>query len=100
MSVPTPPPVGGYPTPPHDAQAVPFTAQQDAGAPYAAATAQPAVAPKKLNVLALVSLIVAAIGFIFACIPGALIVGWILLPIAFVLSLVSLFLKGEKSGSA
>ncbi|TFC05393.1 hypothetical protein E3O32_05960 [Cryobacterium mannosilyticum] len=29
----------------------------------------------------------------FACIPGALIIGWILLPIAFVLALVSLFLK-------
>ncbi|MFE6996145.1 hypothetical protein ACFVAE_09330 [Microbacterium sp. NPDC057659] len=51
---------------------------------------------KKLNVLALVSLIVAVVGFIFACIPGALIVGWVLLPIAFVLSIVSLFLKGDK----
>lgn len=51
---------------------------------------------KKLNVLALVSAIVGAIGFIFACIPGALIIGWILLPIAFVLSIVSLFLKGDK----
>ncbi|KJQ54377.1 DUF2510 domain-containing protein [Microbacterium sp. SA39] len=52
--------------------------------------------PKKLNVLALVAAIIAAVGFIFACIPGALIVGWILLPIAFVLSIVSLFLKGDK----
>jgi len=51
---------------------------------------------KKMNVLALVSMIIAVIGFIFACIPGALIVGWILLPIAFVLSIVSLFLKGDK----
>lgn len=55
---------------------------------------QPA-APAKRNVLALVALITAAVGFIFACIPGALIVGWILLPIAFVLSIVSLFLKGS-----
>lgn len=47
------------------------------------------------NVLALVALIVAAVGFIFACIPGALILGWILLPIAFILSIVSLFLKGR-----
>lgn len=52
--------------------------------------------PKKLNVLALIAAIVAVIGFIFACMPGALIVGWILLPIAFVLSIVSLFLKGDK----
>ena len=36
------------------------------------------------------------LGFVFACIPGALIVGWVLLPIAFVLSLVALFLAGAK----
>ncbi|WP_136041845.1 MULTISPECIES: DUF2510 domain-containing protein [unclassified Microbacterium] len=69
-------------------------------APAATTTAAPVAsaepAPKKLNVLALVSAIVAAVGFIFACIPGALIVGWILLPTAFVLSIVSLFLKGDK----
>ncbi|WP_265980376.1 hypothetical protein [Arthrobacter sp. MI7-26] len=45
--------------------------------------------------LGLIALITAALGFIFACIPGALIVGWILLPIAFVLSIVSLFLKDK-----
>lgn len=56
----------------------------------------PASAPKKTNVVALVALIVAAVGFIFACVPGALIVGWVLLPIAFVLSIVSLFLKGDR----
>lgn len=65
--------------------------------PVAFAAADPAgAAPKKLNVLALVSAIVAGIGFIFACIPGALIVGWILLPIAFVISIIALFLKGDK----
>lgn len=55
-----------------------------------------AAAAKKHNVLALVAMIVAIVGFLFACIPGALIVGWILLPIAFVLSIVSLFLKGDR----
>lgn len=70
----------------------PTTTTPDA---YAGAGAV-AAPPKKLNVLALISAIVAAIGFIFACIPGALIVGWILLPIAFVVSIVSLFLKGDK----
>ncbi|HWU29899.1 MAG TPA: hypothetical protein VN041_12535 [Microbacterium sp.] len=53
-------------------------------------------APKKTNVVAMVAMIVAIVGFIFACIPGALIVGWILLPIAFILSIVSLFLKGDR----
>lgn len=59
---------------------------------------QPSTPPSNRNVLALIALIVSVIGFIFACIPGALIVGWILLPIAFILSLVSLFLKGRGKG--
>lgn len=48
------------------------------------------------NTLSLIALIVAIVGFVFACIPGALIVGWILLPIGFILALVSLFQKGKE----
>lgn len=48
------------------------------------------------NILAIIAFAVAVIGFIFACIPGALIVGWVLLPIAFILGIVSLFMKGKK----
>ncbi|MCQ1957845.1 hypothetical protein NNX39_15220 [Arthrobacter sp. zg-Y826] len=51
---------------------------------------------KQSNVVGLIALIAAVIGFIFACIPGVLIVGWILLPIAFVMGLVSLFLKDKS----
>lgn len=50
----------------------------------------------KPHVLGWIALAVAVLGFIFACMPGAAIVGWILLPIAFVLSIVALFLKGKK----
>lgn len=110
MSIPTPPPVGGTPAPGSfdpPAPAAPSTAMPAYGAlpehPLPAQPpvgeppfAQPGAQPKKLNVLALVAMIVAAVGFLFACIPGALVVGWILLPIAFVLSIVSLFLKGDK----
>lgn len=53
-------------------------------------------APKQRNVLGIVALAIAVVGFLFACIPGALIVGWILLPIAFILSIVAFFLKGRK----
>ncbi|GAA1254201.1 hypothetical protein [Arthrobacter pascens] len=56
---------------------------------------RPTKTKKQSNVLGLIALITAALGFIFACIPGALIVGWILLPIAFVLGIVSLFLKDK-----
>jgi len=54
---------------------------------------QPAKVTKPLNTVGLIALIAAALGFIFACIPGALIVGWILLPVGFVLAIVALFLK-------
>lgn len=48
------------------------------------------------NVLGIIGVVAAAVGFILACVPGALIVGWVLLPIGFILSIVALFLKGPK----
>lgn len=63
-------------------------------ASYGAPT--PPAGPKSdRNVLALIALITSIVGFVFACIPGALVVGWVLLPIAFILAIVSLFLKGR-----
>ncbi|MFG6445866.1 hypothetical protein ACFXQA_11415 [Microbacterium sp. P07] len=75
----------GYPQQPYGAQP-----QLAYGAP------QPSQAPPKRNIVGLIALIVAIIGTIFACVPGALVVGWVLLPVAFILSLVSLFMKGRK----
>lgn len=51
--------------------------------------------PQK-NSVGLIALVTAVVGAIFACIPGALVVGWVLLPIAFVLAIVALCLKGRK----
>lgn len=65
------------------------------GPPTQALPPRPTKTKKKSNVLGLIALIAAVLGFIFACIPGALIIGWILLPIAFVLAIVSLFLKDK-----
>ena len=48
------------------------------------------------NVLGIVALVVAAVGFVFACIPFVQVVGLVLLPIAFVLGIVALFLEGRK----
>lgn len=62
-------------------------------APIAADVTTP---KRKAHPVAVTALVIAAVGFIFACMPGALIVGWVLLPIAFVLSLVAFFLKGKK----
>lgn len=55
---------------------------------------------KQRNTLGIVALIVAGVGFIFACIPGALIVGWVALPIGFVLAIVALFLRGRGKAMA
>ena len=57
---------------------------------------QPPMPMKKgRNTVGIIALVMAVIGFIFACIPGALIIGWILLPISFIVGLVGLFRKGE-----
>ncbi|WP_336650190.1 hypothetical protein [Kocuria rosea] len=74
----------------------PFPAHFDQGASTQMLPPPQTKAKKQSNVVGLIALITAVLGFIFACIPGALIVGWILLPIAFVLGLVSLFLKDKS----
>lgn len=64
--------------------------------PYAG----PQYQAKQKNPLGLIALIVGIVGLIFACIPGALIVGWVLLPIAFILGIVGLFQSGKAKGPA
>ena len=44
---------------------------------------------KRSNTVGLIALVVGVIGFVFACVPGALVVGWVLLPIAFILGVVA-----------
>ena len=56
---------------------------------------QPAAKPAR-NIVAIVALVVSLLGFVFAVMEGAYLLGWILLPIAFVLSLVGLFQKAPK----
>jgi len=55
----------------------------------------PAPVKKGRNTVGIVALVMAVIGVVFACLPGALIVGWILLPISFIVGLVGLFRRGE-----
>ncbi len=52
-------------------------------------------APKRRNTVGIIALVCAVVGFVFACVPGALIVGWVLLPVSFILGLVALFRRGE-----
>ncbi|HWJ67936.1 MAG TPA: DUF5067 domain-containing protein [Nocardioides sp.] len=50
----------------------------------------------KAKPLGKIALGTAIVGLVFACIPGALVVGWVLLPIAFILAIVALFQPGPK----
>ena len=62
----------------------------------AAVTQPPEFGAKRTNVVGIVALVVSVVGAVFACVPGALVVGWIFLPVGFILGIVSLFQK-EKS---
>lgn len=66
-------------------------------APYPAMPEQPV---KQRNTVGLIAVITAVAGFVFACIPGALIIGWVLLPIAFILGIVGLFQSGRGKGTS
>ncbi|MGX5696841.1 DUF2510 domain-containing protein [Agromyces soli] len=66
-----------------------------APAPYGTPAYAP-VEPKKVNVLGIVALGISVLGLIGVCIPFITIIGLVLLVIAFVLSIVSLFLRGPK----
>lgn len=86
---------GAYPT----AGAYPATGAYPAAGAYSpsgAYGAPVAAAPKKLSVLGIVGLGLAVLGTILACIPVISLFGWILLPAGFIVSLISLFLKGTK----
>src|SRR5690625_496067 len=61
-------------------------------------TQPPQQQPTSRNTLGLIALIAAIVGAVFAVIPGAFGIGWILLPIAFILSIISLFMKDQKRG--
>lgn len=81
--------------PPH----APPSAQPYGVAPYGYPTAPPAMpggGGGGRNVLGMIALVAAIVGALFAMIPGIFVIGWGLLPIAFVLAIISLFQRGPK----
>ncbi len=52
--------------------------------------------PKKMSIIGLVGLGLAVLGTILGCIPPVMVIGWVLLGLGFIVSIVSLFLKGKK----
>lgn len=94
-AVTNPPPP--FPAGPHQPVPPGYPAAGASPVPPGYPTGYGAVPPQqKRSVLGIVALVAAVIGFLFACIPGALIIGWILLPISFILGLVALFQPGVK----
>lgn len=106
MSTAYPGPAGGHNnhgTAPSDGQTLPAIQQQQAYAPNGAPMPEngaPQAPTNERNTIGIIGLVCAILGVIFSCIPGFLIIGWILLPAAFILGLVGLFLKGKKKGTA
>jgi hypothetical protein len=97
MTTPELPGASSQQTAPHQPQQTPLV-QPIYDSPTKTLPPEPTKAKKQRNVVGLIALIAGVLGFIFACIPGALIIGWILLPIAFVLAIVSLFFKDKAKG--
>ena len=106
MSTAYPGPAGGHNnhgTAPADGQTLPENQQHQAYAPNGAPMYEngaPQASANERNTIGIIGLVCAILGVIFSCIPGFLIIGWILLPAAFILGLVGLFPKGKKKGSA
>lgn len=74
--------------------------QNNPGEPPQPGHQQPFSHEPQKNTLGLIALIVGVVGFIFGVIPGTLIVGWILLPIAFILGIVGVALSGKKKATS
>ena len=68
---------------------------QPYGSPFP--TEEPA---KNRNTVGIVGLVVAVLGTIMSVVPGAAIIGWILLPFGFILGLVGLFMSGKPKGTS
>ncbi|WP_091225770.1 DUF2510 domain-containing protein [Microbacterium sp. 3J1] len=66
------------------------------GAPAGYPVSSEPSGPSRLSVVGLVGLGLAALGTILSCIPVTFIFGWILLAAGFIVSLISLFLRGKK----
>lgn len=91
------PQAGGYPGATAAPGYPPAAGYPGAVAGYAATSMPSAQAPaRKISVLGLIGLVAAVVGVVLACVPPIAIIGWVVLALAFVVSLVSLFLRGAK----
>jgi len=69
------------------------------GTPNPSVPTAPPVRTKR-NVLELIALAAGTIGFVFACVPGVLIIGWVLLLIALILGIGGVCLPGRTKSTS
>ncbi|WP_405375163.1 MULTISPECIES: hypothetical protein [unclassified Microbacterium] len=83
------PPYGqaGYGQPPYG--------QAPYAQPYGQAPSSVPSGPVTRNILGVVGLAIAAVGTILGCIPGIQFLGWLLLPVGFILGLIGVFQKNK-----
>lgn len=82
-------------------QPPPYGNAQQTGQPFPGTGPYPGEQPdKQKNTVGRLALVVAILGTILACIPGIVIVGWILLPVGFILGLVGLFMANKSRRSS
>ncbi|WP_091226178.1 DUF2510 domain-containing protein [Microbacterium sp. 3J1] len=79
----------------HGSSAHPGTPYPGAGT-YPASPAAGAPRVRKTSVLGVIGLAITAVGVILSCIPPVSVIGWVVLGIGLVASLVSIFLPGAK----
>lgn len=91
-----PPPDQPYNQPPAQNYQHPQGGFQPGTYPPGPGGAAAAPGPARKGTLGLIALVIAIAGFIFALVPGAMVIGWILLPIAFILAIVTFFLRDQK----
>src|SRR5690625_2888466 len=91
---PQPPP----PPPPTDNQGGSFYPNQPENWYYPAPPGGPQ--NQERNIVGIIALAVAILGFIAACIPLLFVIGWILLAAAIVLSIIGLALSGKTKGTS
>lgn len=70
------------------------------GLPYGTGMGPQSEPPKQRNTLGIIALVAAIVGTILACIPGIMFLGWVVLPVSFVLGLVALFAGSGGKGTA
>lgn len=94
-----PPPGASAGQPPHHFGA-PTGGPAYPGPPYGYAPHPEGQPGPQRNTLGIVALIMAIVGAILACIPGIMVIGWLLLPCSFILGIIGLTQSTKRKGTS